>query len=373
MRHLTCVLTVWLLAGGLALAEAQPAPNAQTAPTEASQPRAATPVEFSGLIDLYYSLNLNHPTSRTNQLRNFDVQANQFDLNQIKLAVEHAADPVGFRLDLGAGRAFEVIHAAENAPGILRNLEQAYFSYKPAKAGGARLDFGKYVTSAGAEVIETNGNYNYSRSLLFSWAIPYYHFGIRTSLPVHKNFTAGFQIVNGWNNVKDNNSGKTIGLTGSLTAGKLTWTHNYYAGPEKAETNRGWRHLYDTTLLLTPHPKANFYINFDYGADKQAEGGSGRWTGVAGAARFAALEWLAFSPRVEWFKDADGFATGTAQRLGEVTLTAEFKITGGLLSRVEYRRDWSDQTFFERGAGPGRVKSQDTVLAGLVAYFAGKR
>ena len=32
---------------------------------------------------------------------------------------------------------------------------------------------------AGAEVIETHSNWNYSRSLLFAWAIPYYHMGLR--------------------------------------------------------------------------------------------------------------------------------------------------------------------------------------------------
>ena len=53
------------------------------------------------------------------------------------------------------------------------------------------MDVGKFVTSAGAEVIETNGNWNYSRSLLFALAIPYYHMGVRTSMPVGKHFTGG--------------------------------------------------------------------------------------------------------------------------------------------------------------------------------------
>ena len=31
-------------------------------------------------------------------------------------------------------------------------------------------------------MIESKDNWNYSRSLLFAWAIPYYHFGLRSSL-----------------------------------------------------------------------------------------------------------------------------------------------------------------------------------------------
>jgi hypothetical protein len=61
-------------------------------------------IDFSGLVDGYYSLNFNHPASRTNQIRSFDVMANQFSLNMAKLVMEHSADPVGFRLDLGPER-----------------------------------------------------------------------------------------------------------------------------------------------------------------------------------------------------------------------------------------------------------------------------
>jgi hypothetical protein len=330
-------------------------------------------IDFSGLVDGYYSLNFNHPASRSNQLRNFDVKANQFSLNMAKLTLEHAPDPVGFRLDLGFGRAFEMIHSAEQAPSFFRNVEQAYVSFKPAKAKGLTLDFGKFVTAAGAEVIESHSNWNYSRSLLFSWAIPYYHFGLRASMPVHKNFTAGVQLVNGWNNVEDNNTGKTVGLSGAITTSKVTWSHNYYFGPEKTDINKGMRQLYDTTVVVTPSTKTAFYINFDYGVDKKLESGSNRWVGIAGAARIAVTSRFALAPRIEWFNDADGFSTGTAQKLKEFTLTGDLTIKEGIFLRPEYRRDWSSTPFFDRGATPGTYKNQDTLLVGLVAYFGPKR
>lgn len=105
------------------------------------------------------------------------------------------------------------------------------------------MDFGKFVTSDGAEVIETNGNWNYSRSLLFAWAIPYYHFGVRASFPVGKRFTGAVMVVNGWNNVEDNNTGKTLMFTGTYTEKKFTWTNNFHTGPEKPGTNKGFRNL----------------------------------------------------------------------------------------------------------------------------------
>lgn len=376
MARKKCVPGVILLLGLAGAAGAQEAGSAGVSPNGSAADGAAPrewsvgPISFSGLIDGYYSLNLNHPTSRVNQLRNFDVKANQFSLNMAKLVLEHEPAPLGFRLDLGFGRAFDVIHGSEAGPDVFRHIQQAFVSYKPAKMRGLQLDFGKYVTSAGAELIETHSNWNYSRSLLFAYAIPYYHFGLRATMPLGSLFSAGVQVANGWNNVEDNNSGKTVGLVGAITTSKLTWTHNYYVGPEKADTNEGFRHLYDTTLLVTPAERLSFYINFDYGVDKGGPGmADSRWTGVAGAARIALSRWFAVAPRLEWFNDADGFATGKSQKLKEFTLTGEFKMARGVLTRLEYRRDWSDQPFFDRGGSPGAFRHQETLLAGIVAYF----
>ncbi len=365
----------------------QPAPAGQT-PAAAPTTPAASPtwsvggIDFSGLIDGYYSFNNNHPPSSLttgNQLYNFDQKANSFDLNMVKLTAAHDPDPIGFRFDFGYGRAFDTIHATEQAPEIFRYVEQAYVSWKPKNGKGFEADFGDFVTSAGAEVIETKDNWNYSRSLLFAWAIPYYHFGLRTSVPIGA-WNVGLQVVNGWNDITDNNSGKTIGITGGVTKKKFTWSNNYYVGPEKPyvdgvpHSDRGNRNLYDTTLLLTPNDKLNAYLNFDYGQDKIAlAGGHARWVGFAGAIHYQINSKFAISPRGEWFNDADGFETGTRQSLHEITLTGEYKMVEGLLSRLEYRRDDSDAYFFYRGATPNASKSQSTVTLGIVAFFGPKR
>ena len=247
-----------------------------------------------------------------------------------------------------------------------------YVSFKPKNAKGFEADFGQFVTSAGAETIESKDNWNYSRSLLFEWAIPYYHFGLRTAMPIGSHFTAGFQLVNGWNNLVDNNSGKTLGFVGNVTEKKFTWSNTFYSGPENANTTKGWREMYDTVLLLTPSDKANFYINYDYGRNAFPTSGSAVWTGIAGAAHFQVNGWFALSPRAEWFSDRNGFFTGTAQNLKEVTMTAEGKMARGLLARLEYREDWSDKCFFERGSTPGGFQRQATAMLGIIAFLEPK-
>jgi maltoporin len=206
---------------------------------------------------------------------------------------------------------------------------------------------------------------------LFAWAIPYYHFGVRASFPVGPHFTGGVQVVQGWNNIYDNNSGKTVGLNGAYAWKKVTWTNVYYVGPEKSHTNTGIRHLIDTTVLVNPTDHFSYYINFDYGRDKNIGPGAGKWAGIAGAARYAIGKKFAVASRAEYFDDVDGFSTGTKQKLKELTLTGEYKMTDWLLSRLEFRNDWSDQAFFENSKSGS--KTQPTFLLGMVAFFGPKK
>ncbi len=381
-----CVLTTLtaVLLAGSAFGQA-PAPAPAPAPAAApAPPWSVGGIDFSGLVDGYYTWNANHPASGTNGLYNFDTAANQFSLNMAKLTMSHSADPIGFQVDFGFGHAFDMINGIDNNGLRTKNIEQAYVSWKPkGKDSGFQMDFGKFVTSAGAEVIESHANWNYSRSLLFSWAIPYYHMGFRMT-ETKGHFTGGFQLVNGWNNVEDNNSGKTLGFVGNFTSSKVSWMNNYYTGPENPGTNTGWRNLYDTTLLFTPTGKFNAYVNFDYGQNRSGSGPSAftaKWYGVALAGKFQMNDHNAITPRYEWFKDRDNNqGTGMVCKTGkecdalqEFTLTYEYKWTQGLLARVEYRHDWSalPQPFFQRGS-VGTSDHQDTFTLGVVAFFGPK-
>ncbi len=325
------------------------------------------------MADVYYSLNFNHPAVEHNDLRTFDTYANQLDLNMAKFGLEYLPGPVGFRLDAGTGEGFNIFHSFDpnKDAKFFHHVLQAYVSLKPKSWHGLEIDAGKFYTNAGSEVVESQLNYNYSRSLLFALG-PFYHVGIRASMPVNKYFSAGVQLVNGWNDLVDNNTGKTLGLNGTFTLGPVTWAHTYYAGPEHTHTNTGWRHFYDTAMTYTASPKTSMYVNFDYGADRAAPGGStSTFYGVASAVRYQLTSRFAISPRAEYYNDCNGWATGTAQQLKEVTVTGEMKIHDGILARAEFRQDWSDTAFFHRGNNEF-TKTQPTLMIGVIAFFGPK-
>jgi hypothetical protein len=387
------VMAIALTAG----AQTTPAPAAAPAPAPAAPTWSVGTIDVSGFIDGYYSYNANRPSDaangQVNQLYNFNDKTDQFNLSAAKLTLNHDPDPVGAHLDLLFGRTNELVNNNYSAPSDpktkdqLNYIEQAFISLKPPTAKGLELDFGKFVTSAGAEVIESKDNWNYSRSLLFVNAIPYFHLGLRSSYPLTKTETVGLQLVNGWNNVSKTNGGITIGLTSAYVKPKYTWNVNYYTGPENPNTQKGYRNLIDTTLLLTPNAKFNAYLNYDYGQNRDAEIAANsdtsiyfhndkllnHWQGGALAVHEQLTAKNALAGRFEYFSDPQGFTTGSTQDVKEFTATYEYKWVEGLLGRFEYRRDWSNQNFFTKNDTLNKVGTQSTLTAGFVAFFGPKR
>jgi len=360
-------------------AEPRATPEATTAPPGKTDDHSILnffkEVEVSGFIDGYYGYNFNKPAGRLNVLRNFDTKSNQFALNLAEIVIEKKPDPlnsrVGFRLDLDYGPATDLVHASE--PGgsqVYKVIQQAYGSYLAPVGSGLQIDVGKFVTWNGAEVIETKDNWNYSRGLLFAWAIPYYHAGVRAKYSFNSRVSLMGAVVNGWNNVEENNSGKTFGLSLTWVPNpKLSVIQNYTTGPEQTNDQRHFRHLLDTVVTYNFNKQWAVMGNYDYAQDTLTSGGKVHWQGVAAYLHYAPTNKLAFTPRYEWFGDYNGFATGTAQRVKEFTMTGEYKVKPTLIMRLEYRRDWSDHLFFPKSDPLILAKSQSTVLAGLIWTF----
>jgi len=336
-----------------------------------ADPNTSTPLRLTGVIDTFYSLDLNHPSNGLSEFRNFDWKQG-LQLNAVEVSVEREGPRFGFRVDAGYGETFRIMNLTDPWGGANRYISQAYIGYKPAW-NGLRLDFGKFYTSIGAESAESYRNLSYSQSLLSVLGGPFYHFGLRATIPVTKSFTAGVQLVNGCNDVRDKNSGKTLGLTSTLTRAKWSWSEVYMTGPEKPAINTGYRHLYDSVLTVTPTSRVTGYLEFLWAMDRRLGGGSDKWGGAAGAVQFKTSERTTLSLRAERFNDSTGFNTGTPQHLEEGTVTFDYRPASFVIARAELRRDWSDRAVFDWGEQPLASKTQTTVLVALIFTWKHER
>ena len=337
----------------------------------------------TGLVDGYYGYNFNTPVTRSSPLHLFDNATNQFGLNLLELGIVKApaADSrLGYNLTLGFGNAMNVVNASDpSGLGFAQYLKEGYLSYLAPVGKGLQFDFGKFVTPMGAEVIESNQNWNYSRSILFYYAIPYYHMGLRAKYAFNDKFALTGYVVNGWNNLTEPYGvGKTGGLSLAWTPNKkFSLTQNWMGGPgaTTADPNT-WRNLFDTVATYNPTAKVSLMGNFDYGRSERFANLTkpSSWYGGAAYIKYQFNPLYAVAGRYEYFNDPQGVATGTVlangtlvpttQHLQEITATVERKIATHLITRIEFRHDMSNQATFLKNSTP--AMGQSTIAAGLM-------
>ncbi|HVP67830.1 MAG TPA: outer membrane beta-barrel protein [Anaeromyxobacteraceae bacterium] len=388
MRKLFLLSLLALLVplAGVAEEPAAPAPVAAAATTA---PKWYEAIELHGYVDSYYGLRLGAPQNALNSLRAFD-QPNGFVLNLAKATVlmnPTASVPVGFRIDLGFGNTMNVIAAASpylgptynvDAANAFKFIEQAYATLK---LGDFTLDLGRFVTSAGAEVIEAKDNWNYSRSLLFTWAIPLTHTGLRVSYatPGIDGLTLQAGLVNGWDVTVTNSPFKTLEL-GAIYNGPESTVLSliYLGGPSPvapgpiapypdatygpvANAYGGWQNLLDVVLQRA---FGDFTVNLN--ADLGILGGAGNWGGFSIMAKYAALgDKLRISARYEYFWDPKGLRVGyISGQYTEGTVTLGVPIVSNAEVRLEYRLDHANQPMFYAGCN-----NDNTIEAALMAWF----
>ncbi len=338
---------------------------------------------LTGLVDGYYGYNFNTPSTRSSPLHFFDNATNQFGLNLIEVGLVKAPTAesrLGYNVTLGFGNAMNVVNGSDpSGLGFAQYLKEGYFSWLAPAGKGLQIDVGKFVTPMGAEVIESNQNWNYSRSILFYYAIPYYHMGARAKYAFNDKVALTGYVVNGWNNLTEPyGAGKTGGLSLAWTPNKkFSLTQNWMGGPGATTADpNSWRNLFDTVATYNPTGKVSLMGNFDYGRSERFAGLTkpSAWYGGAGYIKYQFDPKWAVAGRYEYFNDPQGVATGSflangtfvpvKQHLQEFTGTVERKIAQHLITRFEVRHDMSNQAYFLKNSSA--AKGQTTVGAGLI-------
>ena len=344
---------------------------AGTLDTTAAAAPPANPLSITGLVDVNYNVNFNNPLSRMNGYRNFDVYENNFNINEARLTFQKNAAPVGFSVDLAYGQTMDLVNSNSSlgTQVSLKNVEQAYLTAVIPIGSGLTINAGKMATHMGAEVIETLGNINYSRSFLFAYAIPYFHNGVSAGYTFSPVFAANLYVYNGWNTVIDNNTDKTLGAEITWTPDSIfNFTENFIGGAEENNaTNK--RYVFDSIFNLQATDALFVTLDADYGQESNTPNGFAIWKGAALTGKYTIGSVSAIAARGEYYNDQSGFTTGTLQALKEITVTYEYKFGGSLVTRLEYRRDWSNVNTFEDNTGNFSKNNQSTLLIGSVYSF----
>jgi hypothetical protein len=361
-------------------------------------------------IDTYYAYNFNQPVGRVNLLRAYDVLSNEFSLNQASVIFDHPPDLAegrrwGGRLDLQFGQATDTLQGNplnEPRPDIYRNIFQAYGSYVLPLDHGINIDFGKWSSSLGIEGNYTKDQMNYSRSYWFD-ALPFYHMGLRTGIPVNDRFSVNYWVVNGINQVEATNGFKDqlFGFTAKPKP-SISWTTNYYLGQEHPDrapaTNcgpipvqpglcftairpapNGRTHIFDSYGTWQATSKLTFALEGDYLIERlwqnAAPGESSAPSHLGGGAAYLQYQLsskFALATRAEYLSDRGGLFSGITQALKENTVTFDYRVFEGFLMRYEWRRDYSNKPSFLTDVQGVLSNHQTTATVGVVWWWGRK-
>ena len=150
--------------------------------------------------------------------RGFDQDHDSFQLDEAGLQIGYQPKQgVGGFVDVIAGTDAQILSLNEGGSGNSIDVRQAYLQYA---TGPLTIIAGKFVTMAGAEVINPAQNSNFSRSLLFWELEPLDHTGLRATFAATDTLTFSFGVNNGWNYTDLSTSGSK---TGEFNA---TWAPN---------------------------------------------------------------------------------------------------------------------------------------------------
>ncbi|HZW85893.1 MAG TPA: outer membrane beta-barrel protein [Gallionella sp.] len=393
-KLLNTLMLAALALPGVAMAEDAP-PAAAPAAAKPVVPTLSDILDASGLsvtgyIDVgYTSLNTTGLFASGVPSRVFDApdpsagkKLNSFNLNQASITVsKQPKEGFGGVINLTAGQDSNVI-ASFGAGNLGGNpfdnshnfdVTQAYGSYV---GGPLTVIAGKFVTLAGAEVIASPSDVNYSRSILFGYAIPFTHTGARVTYAVADTVNLIAGINNGWDQVSDTNKDKTIELGFTATPIKIVSLAGvYYSGKELTgfakplnQASNGNRQLVDLVATITATDKLSFVFNYDDGSQDNVTPAKAKWNGLASYANYQLTDLWRLSFRNEYFDDKDGFRTGIVQKWKENTLALAYLPTKNVELRGEIRRDTSNTSAFLNSDGTSKSSQSSFGLEALYKF-----
>ncbi|MGB8517305.1 MAG: outer membrane beta-barrel protein [Gallionella sp.] len=279
---------------------------------------------------------------------------NSFNFNQAAVIVSKLPkEGLGGLINITAGQDAPTV-ASTGLSTTNADITQAFVNYA---SGALTVQAGKFATLAGAELITSPANLNYSRAWMFGWG-PYTHTGLRATYVANDMFTLIGGVNNGFDQVNSQQSGKMAELNLTVTANPMFSLATTLLSGKQAGTATGItgnRDYLDMVGTITATSQLKFVFDYAYGKQKDAMviGSDAKWHALASYVNYQFDDTWRVAYRNEAFDDPNGFRSGVAQNLSSNTLTVGYAVSKALEIRGEYRADKSTQNSFLQSSGLG--------------------
>ena len=338
-------------------------------------PDTAVSVVVGAFIDGYYAYDFGRPTDFDRPFTTQATRHNEFNIGLAYIDAKLAGPRIRGRLALQAGTAVQSNYSSEptigvvSGPSLSRFLQEAVAGYQISPS--LWIDAGIFFSHIGMESFISRDNLTYTRSLSADFT-PYYESGAKLTWQVSPKLTALFAVVNGWQNISENNQDKAVGMRLDYVPGSTT-TFSYYdfLGNE-ADSSR--LRVFNGVGLKTNLTSAlTVQANFDYGTQQKASpSGHSSWYSSGLIGRLQISPNLGLSARIERYHDPDqvivvtGLPAAFSASLASVGIDISPLRDSRLLWRSEARGTWARKPVFpDRSAASGFSRHNYVVVASL--------
>jgi Putative beta-barrel porin-2, OmpL-like. bbp2 len=336
--------------------------------------------KLTGFAEGSYSYS-GHSVGTTIVGRLYDRQQNAFALNALAVVLDKPYDPAkfsaGFHTEVLVGQDATVIQSTGFKLGDQGDIPHLYVTLNVPTASGNGLQFkvGRIPTLLGLEVIETYANPNWSEGNQFIYVENFTGTGLSVETKFNDHVDAQFRVINGWDQVADVNTHKSLmGRVGIYPDALTSLGIVGFWGPEEPNDNTANRYGVDG-LLWHKFGSTQLWVQGDYGQE-QANGAlpvpteDAKWWALGAWVTNDFSSTLGLALRADYVNDENGartsglfgFSPNTGQKFGSGTATLNIRSWPNAVVRPELRYDRSNLATFN-----GK-KDQVTVALG-VAYL----
>jgi hypothetical protein len=297
---------------------------AQAAPTTP----AAGPLTYYGFVDAYYGYDFGHANGNDRQYFLYShARQNEFTINQALVGVRYDDGHVRGAVGLHAGTYVSANYAAEDP--VLKHIYEAYAGFRPfAKAW---LDLGVFGSHIGFESAISKDNWTLTRSLMAENS-PYYESGARFTYEVGPKLTLTGLVLNGWQNIRENNQGKALGtqIQWKPTDKILLNSSTFYGNEQPQDSMVRRRYFHDFYITYAASQRLSLALVFDVGKQQSAQHqGYDTWHAASAFVKCKLADKLSTTLRGEYYYAERGVLI---RSIMPRALDTDFRVAGGSLN-----------------------------------------
>ncbi len=386
---------LWLVAPGALLAQGPASAPKDTAGAKQPDPppppvnhveTALAGFKLSGFAEGSYTYSGHSAGGTAIVGRLYDRLQNRFMLNALVVVLDKPYDPAkfsaGFHTEVLVGQDATVIQSDGGAfnLGPQGDIPHLYVTLNVPTASGNGLQFkvGRIPTLLGLEVIETYANPNWSEGNQFVYVENFTATGLSVETKFNNYVDLQLRVINGWDQVSDNNSHKSfMGRVGLYPNALTSLGIVGYWGAEEPGNNSANRYGFEG-LLWRKLGKAAVWVQGDYGME-QANAAlpdptqDAKWWALGGWVTYDLSATVGLALRGDYVDDQNGARTnatlgfpasiGASNKFGSATATLNIKTWPSAVVRPEIRYDRSSLAAF------GGKKDQITVAMALTYLY----